>query len=106
MQIKDKEDEIAEIQSEIDQIVRQKTEEIQDEELNQLKQTVQKKVTEHKLLLNDKGALFEEMYSKALVMINRDQQIIKNQGEIVELQHEIEINILEIEQKSAIIAEL
>lgn len=106
MHIKDKEDEIAEIQSEIDQIVRQKTEEIQDEELNQLKQTVQKKVTEHKLLLNDKGALFEEMYSKALVMINRDQQIIKNQGEIVELQHEIEINILEIEQKSAIIAEL
>ena len=46
------------------------------------------------------------MYSKALVMINRDQQIIKNQGEIVELQHEIDINILEIEQKSAIIREL
>lgn len=106
LQIKDKEDEIAEIQSEIDQIIRQKTEEIQDEELNQLKLTVQKKVTEHKLLLNDKGVLFEELYSKALLMINRDQQIIKNQGEIVELQHEIEINILEIEQKSAIIAEL
>lgn len=49
------------------------------------------------MLLNDKGALFEEMYSKALLLINRDAQIIKNQGEIVELQHEIEINILEIE---------
>ena len=106
MQIKEKEDDIAEIQSEIDQITRQKTDEIQDEELNLLKLTVQKKVTEYKLLLNDKGALFEEMYSKALLMINRDQQIIKNQGEIVELQHEIEINILEIEQKSAIINEL
>ena len=106
MKIKEIEDEIAEIQNEIDQITRQKTEEIQDEELNQLKLTVQKKVTEYKLLLNDKGALFEEMYSKALVMINRDQQIIKNQGEIVELQHEIDINILEIEQKSAIIKEL
>lgn len=58
---------------------------------------MQKKVTEYKLLLNDKGALFEEMYSKALLLINRDAQIIKNQGEIVELQHEIEINILEIE---------
>lgn len=40
--------------------------------MNQLKITVQKKVTEHKLLLNDKGVLFEEMYSKALLMINRD----------------------------------
>ena len=106
VQIKEKEDEIAEIQSEIDQIMSQKTEEIQDEELNLLKQTVQMKVTQHKLLLNDKGTLFEEMYSKALLMVNRDQQIIKNQGEIVELQHEIEINILEIEQKSAIIHEL
>ena len=37
-----------------------------------LKQTVQKKVTEYKLLLNDKSALFEEMYSKALLLINRD----------------------------------
>ena len=37
-----------------------------------------KKVTEYKLLLNDKGVLFEEMYSKALLLINRDQQIIKN----------------------------
>ena len=46
--------------------------------MNLLKVTVQKKVTEHKLLLNDKGVLFEEMYSKALLMINRDQQIIKN----------------------------
>ena len=106
VQIKEKEDEIAEIQSEIDQITSQKTEEIQDEELNLLMPTVLMKVTQHKLLLNDKGTLFEEMYSKALLMVNRDQQIIKNQGEIVELQHEIEINILEIEQKSAIIHEL
>ena len=45
---------------------------IEDEEQNQLKQTVQNKVTEHKLLLNDKAVLFEEMYSKALIMINRD----------------------------------
>ena len=37
VQIKEKEDEIAEIQSEIDQITRQKTDEIQDEELNLLK---------------------------------------------------------------------
>ena len=46
------------------------------------------------------------MYSKALLMINRDLQIIKNQEEIVHLSHEIDINILEIEQKTAIIEEL
>lgn len=74
--------------------------------MNQLKETVQQKVTEYKLLLNDKAAQYEEMYSKALLLINRDQQIIKNQEEIVELKHEIDINILEIEQKSAIIKEL
>jgi len=53
-------------------------------------------------LLNDKSALYEEMHSKAFLMINRDQQIIENQEEIIQLKHEIDINILEIEQKSAI----
>jgi len=46
------------------------------------------------------------MYSKAILMINRDKQIIKNEEEIVQLKHEIDINILEIEQKTAIISEL
>lgn len=46
------------------------------------------------------------MYSTALLMINRDSQIIKNQEEIVQLKHEIDINILEIEQKTAIVHEL
>jgi len=40
------------------------------------------------------------------MMINRDKQIIQNQKEIIQLKHEIDINILEIEQKTAIIAEL
>ena len=31
--------------------------------------TVQKKVTEYKLRLNDKAACFEEMYAKALLLI-------------------------------------
>ena len=39
---------------------------------------VQKKVTEYKLQLNDKAALFEEMYTKALLMINADTQIVQN----------------------------
>jgi chromosome segregation ATPase len=39
-------------------------------------------------------------------MINRDQQILKNEQEIVYLKHTIDINILEIEQKTAIIQEL
>ena len=63
-------------------------------------------MTQYKLLLNDKIARFEEMYSTALLMINRDSQIIKNQEEIVQLKHEIDINILEIEQKTAIVHEL
>jgi len=56
--------------------------------------------------LNDKSALFEEMHANAVMMINRDKQIIQNQKEIIQLKHEIDINILEIEQKTAIIAEL
>ena len=71
-----------------------------------MKEAVQEKVTQFKLLLNDKSALYEEMHSKAFLMINRDQQIIENQEEIIQLKHEIDINILEIEQKSAIIYEL
>ena len=63
---------------------------IDDEELLHLKDTMHQKVTSYKLLMNDKAALFEEMHSKALIMINR----------------EIDINILEIEQKTAIINEL
>ena len=63
-------------------------------------------MTQYKVLLNDKSALFEEMYEVALIMINRDKQIIKNEEEIVQLRHEIDINILEIEQKTAIISEL
>jgi len=50
--------------------------EIRDEDVQELKQTVTDKFTQYKLLLNDKSALFEEMYSKALIMINRDAQII------------------------------
>ena len=68
--------------------------------------TVQKKVTEYKLRLNDKAACFEEMYAKALLLINSDKQIIENQEEIMQLKHEIDINILEIEQKAVIIGEL
>lgn len=55
-----------------------KSEPINDEDLERLKASVQAKVTQYKLLLNDKIAKFEEMYSSALLMINRDQQIIKN----------------------------
>jgi hypothetical protein len=46
------------------------------------------------------------MHASAVMMINRDKQIIQNQSEIIQLKHEIDINILEIEQKTAIIAEL
>jgi hypothetical protein len=49
---------------------------IDDEELLHLKDTMHQKVTNYKLLMNDKAALFEEMHSKALLMINRDKQII------------------------------
>ena len=79
---------------------------IDDDRLQDLKDKVTAKMTTYKLLMNDKAALFEEMYSKALLMINRDKQIIQNQEEIMQLKHEIDINILEIEQKSAIIKDL
>ena len=79
---------------------------ITDEEVEVLKAKVNQKMTEFKVLMNDKAALFEEMYSNALVLLNRDKQIIQNQKEIIQLKHEIDINILEIEQKTAIIAEL
>jgi chromosome segregation ATPase len=104
--IRAKEEDIADIQSEIDQIMSEQPSKIDDEQLEGLKQTVQKKVTEYKLRLNDKAALFEEMYAKALLLINSDAQIIQNQEEIMQLKHEIDINILEIEQKSVIINEL
>jgi hypothetical protein len=104
--IRAKEEEIADIQSEIDQINSEQSSKVDDDQLELLKQTVQKKVTEYKLRLNDKAALFEEMYAKALLLINSDKQIIENQEEIMQLKHEIDINILEIEQKSVIISEL
>lgn len=46
------------------------------------------------------------MHQKALIMINRDQQILKNEQEIVYLKHTIDINILDVEQKTAIIQDL
>jgi len=49
---------------------------INDEELNKLKQRVQSKVSQYKILLNDKSALFEEMHANAVILINRDKQII------------------------------
>lgn len=83
-----------------------KTPGITDQEVQRVRELVQKKVTQFQLLLNDKSALFEEMYSNALLMINRDKQIIINEEEIIQLKHEIDINILEVEQKTAIINEL
>jgi hypothetical protein len=46
---------------------------IDDEQLLQIKDKVDQKMTKYKLLMNDKAALFEEMHSKALLMINRDK---------------------------------
>lgn len=96
-QITAKENEIKDIQNEVDQILAEQQDKINDEELEELKLSVQKKITDYKLLLNDKAVLFEEMYSRALLMVNRDAQIVQNQQEIVQLKHEIDINILEIE---------
>ena len=79
---------------------------ITDEEVEVLKAKVNQKMTEFKVLMNDKAALFEEMYSNALILLNRDKQIILNEEEIIQLKHEIDINILEIEQKTFIISEL
>jgi hypothetical protein len=79
---------------------------ISEDELSQLKLKVEDKVNHYKILLNDKSALYEDLYSNSIILINRDQQIIKNETEIVQLKHEIDINILEIEQKTAIITEL
>jgi hypothetical protein len=50
-----------------------KKDNISNEEVEKIKLEVSQKVTQYKLLLNDKSALFEEMYSNALVMINRDK---------------------------------
>lgn len=49
---------------------------ITDEEVEVLKAKVNQKMTEFKVLMNDKAALFEEMYSNALILLNRDKQII------------------------------
>jgi hypothetical protein len=95
--IKEKEDQIGQMNQEIQQVMKEQTQGIDDEELLALKDTMQKKVTQYQLMMNDKAALFEEMHSKALIMINRDQQIIQNQEEMLQLKHEIDINILEIE---------
>lgn len=71
-QIKSKEDQIQDLNSEIQQIMNEQQQPIDDNELNQLKVTVQTKVTEYKVLLNDKQAFFEEMYLNASLLINRD----------------------------------
>jgi chromosome segregation ATPase len=71
-----------------------------------LKKTVLDKFSQYNILVNEKSELFEEMHQKALIMINRDQQILKNEQEIVYLKHTIDINILDVEQKTAIIQDL
>lgn len=106
-QIKDVDKGILKMQSQIKTDSEQlKTPGITEEEVQKQQAEVQNKVTQYKLLLHDKSALFEEMYLKAMLMINRDKQIVKNEEEIVQLKQEIDINILEIEQKTAIISEL
>lgn len=108
MEIKTVEQDISQMQIGIfkDQEKLKNTKGITDQEVQKIKDAVHSKFTQYRVLLNDKSALFEEMYSGALLMINRDKQIVKNEEEIVQLKHEIDINILEIEQKTAIISEL
>ena len=61
------------MERDIQQIMTEQQQKINDEDLAELKKTVDSKVTQFKLLLNQKSALFEEMYQKALIMINRDK---------------------------------
>ena len=61
------------IQGEIGAAEKLKQSSISDEELSTLKQRVQTKVSQYKILLNDKSALFEEMHANAVMMINRDK---------------------------------
>lgn len=72
-QIKNKESQVADTQVEIQQILQNQTQALDDAQLNELKLAVAEKTTQYKLLLNDKAALFEEMYSNAILLINRDQ---------------------------------
>lgn len=73
-QVKETEDEIKQLSAELINGQEQlKQRNISDAEVERIKKEVSSKVTQYKLLLNDKSALFEEMYSNALMLINRDK---------------------------------
>jgi len=58
---------------------------------------VEKKFRGLRSLLNEKGILYDEMFSMAKQLVHRDDLILKNEEEIVRLRYDIELSKLEIE---------
>jgi hypothetical protein len=56
--------------------------------------------------MNEKGILYDEMFSMAKQLIHRDDLILKNEEEIVRLRYDIELCKLEIDQKRELVKEL
>lgn len=60
----------------------------------------------YRRILNEKTLLFDQMFSNAKMLMDRDNLIIKNEEEIIRLKYDIDLSKLELEQKRELVKEL
>lgn len=107
VEVKEKEKLSQDLAGEIDQLRREQSGiKNDDAELEEARVACTEKLRLYRQVLNDKGLLYDEMFSMAKQLLHRDQLIVKNEQEIIRIKFEIEISKLELEQKKELVEEL
>lgn len=96
-------DEIAAIERELNA---RKGGEATDADLQRAKQRAEESLAKFKDLLNKKSAMYAELLNKSKMLVDMNDQIIKNEEEAMSLQQEIDVSLLELEQKRTLAEEL
>jgi len=77
-----------------------------DEELQEAKLRAQKKLIEFRTMLNKKTVLYSELFTFTVNLIDKDDEIIQIEKEVMKLRTEIDIGRLEIKQKTKLADDL
>ena len=78
----------------------------EDEELSTIKNELLGKIKLYRSMIYDKGVLFDELISMMKQLLHRNSLINQNEEQIMNLQHQIKIDKLEMEQKQELVKEL
>jgi hypothetical protein len=68
-----------------------------DSEIQEAKKQADDKMMQFRKILNEKSVLYDQLYTSAQMLIQKDQLIVENEERIMKLKLEIDISTLEMQ---------